>query len=252
MKSCVASLAALAVASQVFGAPQGTISLANELNTDTATPARAAKALEWIGPIAPAGEVYSYYGNLKEVGMKMVQVARDAQVHHVGGLVRRKKVKASTAPQVQDKIVCDREDMTVAQYGETWAAYKLASVVGALAATNESSVVVIGGGHGHCVDLTACDEAERARIQLCNDNPEANHVKIQTIAEYAYRIIYECARQDGSGLIWGQEFDDKEFNVIISGCPAYSEPKKEEPKVPVSPPKAKEPKVKGPKGKGPK
>ncbi|KFY53352.1 hypothetical protein V496_07683 [Pseudogymnoascus sp. VKM F-4515 (FW-2607)] len=250
MKSCVASLAALAVASQVFGAPQGIVSLATELNTDTATLARAAKALEWIGPIAPAGEVYSYYGNLKEVGMKMIQVARDAQVHHVGGLVRRKKVKASTAPQ--DKIVCDREDMTVAQYGETWAAYKLASVVGALAATNESSVVVIGGGHGHCVDLTACDEAERARIQLCNDNPEANHVKIQTIAEYAYRIIYECARQDGSGLIWGQEFDDKEFNVIISGCPAYSEPKKEEPKVPVSPPKAKEPKVKGPKGKGPK
>lgn len=56
--------------------------------------------------------------------------------------------------QVQDKIVCDREDMTVAQYGETWAAYKLASVVGALAATNESSVVVIGGGHGHVSSLS--------------------------------------------------------------------------------------------------
>ncbi|OBT65508.1 hypothetical protein VE03_05004 [Pseudogymnoascus sp. 23342-1-I1] len=243
MKSCVASFAVLAVASQVFGAPQGIISLASELTTDTVTPARASNALQWIGPIAPAGE---------EVGMQMVQVARDAQVHHVGGLVRRKKIKASKAPQMQDKIVCDREDMTVSQYGETWAAYKLASVVGALAATNESSVVVIGGGHGHCVDLTACDEAERARIQLCNDNPEANHVKVQTIAEYAYRIIYECARQDGSGLIWGQEFDDNQFNVIISGCPANFAPKKEEPKVPVSPPKPKEPKVKGPKGKGPK
>ncbi|KFY81425.1 hypothetical protein V500_11431 [Pseudogymnoascus sp. VKM F-4518 (FW-2643)] len=232
MKPCVASLAALALASQVFGAPQGIISLANERNTNTATPARSANALEWIGPIAPAGE---------EVGMKMVQGARDAQVHHVGGLVRRKKTNASKAPQ--DKIVCDREDMTAAQYGETWAAYKLASVVGALAATNESSVVVIGGGHGHCVDLTACDEAERARIQLCNDNPQPNHVRVQTIAEYAYRIIYECARQDGSGLIWGQEFDDKEFNVIISGCPANYPPKKEEPKAPLAPPK-----VKGPKG----
>lgn len=51
--------------------------------------------------------------------------------------------------QVQERIVCDREDMALNQYGETWAAYKLASVVGALAATNESSVVVIGGGHGH-------------------------------------------------------------------------------------------------------
>ncbi|OBT56207.1 hypothetical protein VE04_02863 [Pseudogymnoascus sp. 24MN13] len=180
----------------------------------------------------------------------MVQVARDAQVHHVGGLVRRKKVTASKAPQ--DKIVCDREDMTVAQYGETWAAYKLAAVVGALAATNDSAVVVIGGGHGHCVDLTACDEAERARIQLCNDNPQANHVKVQTIAEYAYRIIYECARQDGSGLIWGQEFDDNQFNVIISGCPAYYPPKKEEPKTPLAPPKVKGPKVKGPKGQEPK
>lgn len=55
--------------------------------------------------------------------------------------------------EVQDKIVCDREDMTVAQYGETWAAYKLASVVGALAATNDSAVVVIGGGHGHVSPL---------------------------------------------------------------------------------------------------
>ncbi|KFZ12333.1 hypothetical protein V501_04285 [Pseudogymnoascus sp. VKM F-4519 (FW-2642)] len=252
MKTCVASLTALALASQVFGAPQGFISLASERNTDAATPARAANALEWIGPIGPAGEVYSYYGNLKASPIpdnEMVQVARDAQVHHVGGLVRRKKVKASKAPQ--DKIVCDREDMTVAQYGETWAAYKLAAVVGALAATNDSAVVVIGGGHGHCVDLTACDEAERARIQLCNDNPQANHVKVQTIAEYAYRIIYECARQDGSGLIWGQEFDDNQFNVIISGCPAYYPPKKEEPKTPLAPPKVKGPKVKGPKGQEP-
>lgn len=43
--------------------------------------------------------------------------------------------------------------MTAAQYGETWAAYKLASVIGALSATNDSAVVVIGGGHGH-VNLT--------------------------------------------------------------------------------------------------
>ncbi|OBT39893.1 hypothetical protein VE00_09041 [Pseudogymnoascus sp. WSF 3629] len=242
MKTCLASLTALAIASQVFGAPQpqGIISLANERNSNTATPPRAANALEWIGPIGPAGE---------EVSTEMVQVARDAQVHHVGNHVRRKKVTASKAPQ--DKIVCDREDMTVAQYGETWAAYKLASVVGALAATNESAVVVIGGGHGHCVDLTACDEAERARIQLCNDNPQANHVKVQTIAEYAYRIIYECARQDGSGLIWGQEFDDKQFNVIISGCPAYYPPKKDGPKAPLAPPKVKGPKG-SPKGKEPK
>jgi chitinase len=58
---------------------------------------------------------------------------------------------------VQDKIVCDREDMTFDHYGETWAAYKLASVVGALAATNKSSIVVVGGGHGH-VGLRSQDE----------------------------------------------------------------------------------------------
>jgi hypothetical protein len=96
--------------------------------------------------------------------MQMVQVARDAQIHHVGGLVRRKKVAPGAVAkvslsicfqvttltlQVQDKIVCDREDMTFDHYGETWAAYKLASVVGALAGTNKSSVVVVGGGHGH-------------------------------------------------------------------------------------------------------
>jgi 23S rRNA pseudoU1915 N3-methylase RlmH len=96
--------------------------------------------------------------------MQMVQVAREAQVHHVGGLVRRKKIAPAPVAQVslpicyqvaklnlklQDKIVCDREDMTFDHYGETWAAYKLASVVGALAATNKSSVVVVGGGHGH-------------------------------------------------------------------------------------------------------
>ncbi|KFY48822.1 hypothetical protein V495_01002 [Pseudogymnoascus sp. VKM F-4514 (FW-929)] len=258
MKPSVASLttAALAFVGQVLAAPQGQIlSLSHDLKADTTTPARAANSLQWIGPIAPAGE---------DVGMQMVRVARDAQVHHVGHLVRRKKVDASKAPQ--DRIVCDREDMALNQYGETWAAYKLASVVGALAATNESSVVVIGGGHGHCVDLTACDEAERARIQLCNDNPEPNHVKVQTIAEFAYRIIYECARQDGSGIIWGQEFGDNEFNVIISGCPAnYKKEgpkgpllpsKVDGPKAPVTPPKTEgpktsvtPPKVKGPKGK---
>lgn len=63
-------------------------------------------------------------------------------------------VKPILTLQAQNKIVCDREDMTAAQYGETWAAYKLASVVGALAATNESSVVVIGGGHGHVSSLS--------------------------------------------------------------------------------------------------
>lgn len=229
MKTAAATLAALAFAGQVIGVPapqHQDINLSHSSHEKLAASSQKSNALQWIGPIAPAGEVYSYYGNIKDVGMQMVQVAREAQVHHVGGLVRRKKI--APAPVAQDKIVCDREDMTFDHYGETWAAYKLASVVGALAATNKSSVVVVGGGHGHCVDLTACDENERARIQLCNDNPEQNTVRVQTIAEYAYRIIYECARQDGSGLIWGQEFDDKQFNVIISGCPATF-PKDKEP-----------------------
>lgn len=49
--------------------------------------------------------------------MKMIQVARDAQVHHVGGLVRRKKVKASTAPQVSEYI-CFRINADVAGAGQ--------------------------------------------------------------------------------------------------------------------------------------
>lgn len=56
--------------------------------------------------------------------------------------------------QVQDQIVCDRADLAPNHYAETWAAYKLASVIGAFAATNESSVVVIGGGHGHVSSLS--------------------------------------------------------------------------------------------------
>lgn len=50
-------------------------------------------------------------------------------------------------------------------------------------------------------------------------------VKIQTIAEYTYGIIYECAKQDGSGIIWGQQFDSKNWNVIISACPQNAEKK---------------------------
>lgn len=50
-------------------------------------------------------------------------------------------------------------------------------------------------------------------------------IKIQTIAEYTYGIIYECAKQDGSGIIWGQQFDTKNWNVIISACPQNADKK---------------------------
>ena len=53
-----------------------------------------------------------------------------------------------------------------------------------------------------------------------NLNKDPISVKVKTIAEYVYAIIYECAKQDGSGLIWGQQFDSKNWNVIVSACPS--------------------------------
>jgi hypothetical protein len=86
--------------------------------------------------------------------MQMIQIARDAQAHRVESRVRRSKVNLSILDNIkinihQDKVVCSRVDQPLDHYGETWAAYKLAAVMGALATTNNTAVVAIDGGHGH-------------------------------------------------------------------------------------------------------
>jgi hypothetical protein len=85
--------------------------------------------------------------------MHMIQVARDAQVRRVGTHERRSKASIYILNNFkanfdQDKVVCNRVDQPLGHYGETWAAYKLAAVMGSLAATNSSAVVAIEGGHG--------------------------------------------------------------------------------------------------------
>lgn len=50
---------------QVLASPTHQDPTIHHLEHVNNNPSRTVKALEWIGPIAPAGEVYAYYGSIK-------------------------------------------------------------------------------------------------------------------------------------------------------------------------------------------
>jgi hypothetical protein len=78
-------------------------------------------------------------------------------------LARRKQVienrplpLLNKAHQLQTQVVCNRPDVPWVGYGETWAAYQLASTLDALAEKDENTVVTVGAGHGHVSSSRFC------------------------------------------------------------------------------------------------